>query len=89
MKKIISNIKKLLFVQYRLTHYEEGHPNNHYMISRRMARWSVRIHDEAGVMWSLYKTGPLGIKEREVDSSQHKRLHRDFRSIFASEKRKS
>ena len=70
MKKIISILRRPFGVQYRLTVYYKGdsRPRNCYAaegrIIRNMARASV--HDVE--YWTLYKTGPLGLPEREIDS---------------------
>lgn len=65
--KLLSKIKRLLFVQYRLTVYYHGeqHPRNIYSTNRQIL---ISLANHTGAhSWSIYKSGPFGLPEREVD----------------------
>lgn len=65
--KRIKKIKAWLFgVQYRLTVIVKGKTINHYGINRRLLT-KMGKNTLGAEYWSLYKTGPFGLPEREVD----------------------
>lgn len=67
MKKILKQIRVLLRTQYRLTAYlpGSGKPENTYSASRAsMLRKASTL--PVGTMWTLYKTGPICMPEREI-----------------------
>ena len=69
MKKIISKIRRLLRVEYRLSVMYKGSskPEHNYCRSRRLiTRRAAALIDTADY-WTLYKTGPFFLPEREVD----------------------
>lgn len=72
MKKIFSTIKRLLRVQYRLSVMYRGETKvtNIYGLKFKLLRNMAKSMDVT--YWSIYKTGPLGIGERKVDSSEWK-----------------
>lgn len=67
--KIVSRIRKMLRVQYRLSVLYRGEvnftdiPMRSGRLSRRMAK---RMNAQ---YWALYKTGPFCLPERKVDGS--------------------
>lgn len=67
--KIYSKIKRLFFVQYRLTVYYHGEaqPRNIYAANLRLLQ--SMAHHTAARCWTIYKSGPLFLPEREIDSS--------------------
>lgn len=65
--KRIKKIKAWLFgVQYRLTVIVKGKTINHYGINRKLLT-KMGKNTLGAEYWSLYKTGPFGLPEREVD----------------------
>ncbi|MBR1785296.1 MAG: hypothetical protein IJ760_07685 [Bacteroidales bacterium] len=65
--KIRKFIKRILYVEYRLTVYSQGEvkPYNTYSTKRRLLRGSMNAPQVA--CWTLYKKGPFGLSEREID----------------------
>ncbi|MBQ9638821.1 MAG: hypothetical protein IJV22_04620 [Bacteroidales bacterium] len=68
--KLISRLRRLFFVRYRLTVQYRGAANtqNLYFQNSRGLRTMASSLPNV-VYWSLYKRGPLGLPEREVDCS--------------------
>ena len=64
--KIISILKRPFWVQYRLTVIVKGKTMNTYGIDRKMLTKMGR-NTLGAEYWCLYKTGPFGLPEREVD----------------------
>lgn len=67
-------MKRNLFrVQYRLTVLYRGdtHPRHSYGTSRRTLRRMAVSTQDISLYWSLYKSVPLFLPEREVDSFVH------------------
>lgn len=72
MNHLYQSIKRrltsLLCPQYRLTVYYHGTalPENTYAPSERLLRKKIStLHGTA--CWMLYRRGPLGLPEREID----------------------
>lgn len=59
-------IKRLFFVNYRLTYYVSGHTKSIYGTRRRMVMARLGETRRVG-LWTLYKTGPLFLPERPVN----------------------
>lgn len=71
MKHIISFIRRLFRVQYRLAvlYHGETSPRNTYGKNPRILRHRAHEAEPVAYYWSLYKSGPFGLPEREVDYS--------------------
>jgi len=69
MKKIVSYLHRLFHVEYRLSILYAGEttPRHIHGTSGRQLRNFARTSKNAIDYWSLYKTGPFGLPEREVD----------------------
>ena len=67
MKKILYFIRYQFRVTYRLTIIENGNSRNIYGRNRRML-CRMAYNDPKMEYWSIYKVGPFGIPEREVDN---------------------
>lgn len=65
MKKLKSIIKRLFRVEYRLTIVISGKVINTYGINRRLLA-NMGKNTLGAEYWSLYKSGPLGLSEREI-----------------------
>lgn len=70
MKKFLSILRRPLRVQYRLTVLYKGDTKarNHYSIDGRTLRRMAHSMEGLCIYWSLYKSGPFGLPEHEVDS---------------------
>ncbi len=68
MKKIARTLRKAFSTQYRLTVVVDGRYRNTYSADSRLLRRMAR-HMTGVACWSLYKSGPLFLPEREVDGS--------------------
>ncbi len=66
MKKLVSIIKRQFRVEYRLTIIVNGKTMNTYGTNRRLLSRMAR-NTPMMEYWSLYKKGPFGLPEREVD----------------------
>lgn len=66
MKKLVSIIKRQFRVEYRLTIIVNGKTMNTYGTNRRLLSRMTR-NTPMMEYWSLYKKGPFGLPEREVD----------------------
>ena len=67
--KIVSLLKRPFRVSYRLTvlykgDYEPRHTTN---TDGRLLRNMARNTQDLADFWTLYKTGPFGLPEREID----------------------
>ena len=69
MEKLISLLRKPFRVQYRLTVFYTGdsEPRHTYGCDGRLLRRMARNTEQISDYWTLYKRGPLGLPEREVD----------------------
>lgn len=68
MKKIIHFIKAMARVEYRLSILYIGDTKPRQVYSRYGRKLRYKAKHTAGIhYWSLYKKGPLGLSEREVD----------------------
>lgn len=69
MKKIFKFIRNAFRVQYRLTVFYTGdsEPRHTYGIDGRLLRRMARNTEQISDYWTLYKRGPLGLPEREID----------------------
>lgn len=67
MKKLKSIIKRLFRVEYRLMIVISGKAINTYGTNRRLLT-NMGKNTLGAEYWSLYKSGPLGLPEREIDS---------------------
>jgi len=65
MKKILKAIRRLLCVNYRVATIKSGKVENVYCNTRRQAMNALKRMNDAEY-WSIYKTGPFGIKERKI-----------------------
>lgn len=72
MKKITAFLRRPFRVSYRLSVLYHGetvprhtYGNDGHLLLRRARTAEGRCH-----YWTLYKTGPFGLPEREVDSFQ-------------------
>ena len=63
-------IRRAFRVQYRLTVYAGGKYHNTYGTKRRLLTGIAKR--TPCDYWSIYKTGPLWLPEREVDNSEWK-----------------
>lgn len=65
--EIVSKIKEILRVQYRLTALFSGDtkPRNTYGTNGKLLRKMAKRMDAD--YWTLYKRGPFRLPEREVD----------------------
>lgn len=68
LRGLCKALRGLWHVEYRLTAYADGHPRHTYGTSRRLMRATAR-HCTAQT-WTLYKRGPLGIKEHPIMSNE-------------------
>ena len=59
-------IKRMLFVEYRLTYYVGGHTKNVYGTSRKAMMGRLKAFRCIG-LWTLYKKGPFWLTERAID----------------------
>ncbi len=66
MKKLLSIIKRQFRVEYRLTIVIKGRIINTYGTNRRLLT-NMGKNTLGADYWSLYKSGPLGLSEREID----------------------
>lgn len=64
IKKIKRAFVRILYVEYRLTIIKDGKSQNIYSLSKKNLINSGRT--SCAEYWSLYKTGPFGLAEREV-----------------------
>lgn len=64
--KMISAIKRLFAVNYRLTVVVEGRCRNTYSQNGKMLR-KMALKMVYVECWSLYKSGPFFLPEREVE----------------------
>lgn len=65
MKKLKSIIKRLFRVEYRLTIVISGKVISTYGTNRRLLA-NMGKNTLGAEYWSLYKSGPLGLSEREI-----------------------
>ena len=72
MKKSASTFKRLFRVQYRLTALYRGdtQPRNAYSTNGTLLRRMAKRMDAD--YWTLYKTGPFFLPEREADRGYKK-----------------
>lgn len=70
MKKLINILRHPFRVNYRLTVLYEGDTKfrNTYSSNVRLLRNMARNTEEISHFWSIYKSGPFGLPEREIDS---------------------
>ena len=61
-------IRRVLSVQYRLTVWQGGKPQNFYATRRETLGGYIRTAVREGHLWTLYKRGPFGLPERMVDT---------------------
>lgn len=68
--KIISLLKRPFRVSYRLTVLYKGdyEPRHTHGTDGRLLRRMARNTQDLADFWTLYKTGPFGLPEREIDS---------------------
>jgi len=69
MKKIISAIKRLFRVDYRLTIISAGQTTNTYGTDRKLLTSMAKNHLTMEY-WTLYKRGPLFLAERYIDGGE-------------------
>ena len=67
--KILCILKKAFRTQYRLTVFVDGRYRDTYCNNSRMVK-SMAIHSPYGSTWTIYKSGPFGLPEREVESGK-------------------
>lgn len=70
MKKLISILRHPFRVNYRLTVLYEGDTKfrNTYSSNVRLLRKMAHHTEEIALFWSIYKSGPFGLPEHEIDS---------------------
>ena len=72
MRKIAENIvkfiKRIRHVEYRVAIIVRGHTIYAYGTDRRMLVTLAKRTEDMS-FWTLYKKGPIGLPEREVDFS--------------------
>ena len=64
--KILSFLKKAFRTQYRLTVLVDGRYRHTYCNDLRMMKRMAR-HSPLNSTWSIYKSGPFGLRERMID----------------------
>lgn len=69
MKKLISFLRRPFRVSYRLTVLYKGdcEPRHTHGIDGRLLRRMARNTENICEYWTLYKSGPFGLPEHEVD----------------------
>lgn len=66
MQKLKRVIAKLFIVNYRLTSFENGRYVNRYSDNGKLL-FAMAKNLKNAEYWTLYKKGPFGIAEREID----------------------